>query len=85
MYYFPVFINNRRYHYCKMLPAEAQESDTTFQFIVSKGVGSSATLFRITSETHFLSSRRLRDDITFHPRKMEVDCYVNADGEDPVV
>lgn len=72
MYYLPLLIQNRRYHYCKLFPDTSNETDVPYQFVIGRETGSQVKLFKLTQQTRFLSRRKLGADLTYDPRKVSL-------------
>jgi hypothetical protein len=63
MFYLPVFVNQSRFHYCKLQSAEADPEPVELSFVVQKESGHGVELLRIKKDSYFLSAMGYGADI----------------------
>lgn len=80
MFYFPVFVNQSRFHYCKLMPPQAELDQVEFSFIVQQVPGHAVELLRIYKGTRFISARGFESDLKFSAREMAIQTELNAQG-----
>ncbi|HHG84090.1 MAG TPA: hypothetical protein ENJ82_05010, partial [Bacteroidetes bacterium] len=74
MFYFPVFVNQSRFHYCKLHPAALPDLGPVFSFVIQQAPGHQVELFRIYGDTDFISTSGTASDIPFSLREMGLTC-----------
>lgn len=70
MYYLPLFINHRRYHYCTLHPESTPEGSTPAHFIVEHHPGFQPILVSIHRDTEFLSGKGTENDLPLGSRNL---------------
>lgn len=79
MYYLPLFVNQSRFHYCKLQPTGLDQTVPDFSFVVQQAPGHQVELFRIYGETDFISARGTSADLPFSLRETGVVSRWEAD------
>lgn len=81
MFYLPLFVNRRRYHYCRLFPRTAREFPFPFEFIVEHHPGYQPVLLRLSKGMSFLSGRGNDHDIALDDRKLLASSQFQADQQ----
>lgn len=74
MYYLPLYVNHRRYHYCRLLPDNSTALTEPFHFIVEHHPGFRPVLVRLTDGLQLLSGKGSDFDIPVNDRRITPTC-----------
>ena len=80
MYYLPLFINQRRYHYCRMQPENAFLHDP-FHFIAEHHPGFQPALLHLSAGTSFLSGKGTQHDIALKDKRIQAASAYDAETQ----
>lgn len=79
MYYLPLYINHRRYHYCRLLPQGSQTLTEPFHFIIEHHPGFRPVLVRLTDGMQLLSGKGTAHDIALKDRRLKATSHFDPD------
>lgn len=77
MYYLPLFINQRRYHYCRMQTENASPL-LPFHFIAEHHPGFQPALLHLAPGASFLSGKGTKQDIALKDKRLEASSSYDA-------
>lgn len=79
MYYLPLFVNQRRYHYCRMQP-DGASGQPPFHFIAEHHPGFQPVLLHLNAEAAFLSGMGTKEDIPLKDKRLEMASGYDAES-----